>query len=106
MYILELRVTVPPGKERAVRREAQRLLGPTRARPGCLDCRCLRDTESDTTLILTEQWDSREHLESHVRSDDFRVMLGLMDLATETPGVRIHEVSSTSGLDELAKIRG
>ena len=105
MVILEVRITMPPGQEEAIRREAQRILGPTRARPGCLDCRWFQDTESDSRLLLIENWESPSHLNRRLRSEDFRVILGLIDLSAEAPEFRIHTVSQTAGLNMLDELR-
>ena len=104
MVILELRITMPQGREEAIRREVHRLLGPTRARQGCLDCRCFHETESESRLLLMEQWESQAHLDRHLLSEDFRVILGLMDLSAETPKFRIYTVSQSAGLDDLTRV--
>lgn len=105
MLILDLRILIPPGKEAALRREAHRLVGPTRALPGCLDCHCLTDIENDSALRLISRWDSLEHFERHIRSDDFRLILGIMDLSEAPPEFHIHTIARSQGIDELSRIR-
>lgn len=105
MIVLDLQIVTPPGKKEALRSEAQRVLGPTRALPGCADCRLLTDLEDDSVLRMISRWESLEHLERHIRSDDFRLVLGMMDLSETAPDVQIHVVERSRGIEELARIR-
>ncbi len=44
------------------------LIGLTRVQTGCRVCSLLFDCEDPLKLVLWEEWDTREHLERHLRS--------------------------------------
>ena len=85
MILATTRLHVLPEKQKEVVRTIRRILEPTRAETGCVDIQCSRDIEHDNTLIIQEQWASREDFERHVRSDDYRVMLSVLESASEEP---------------------
>ena len=82
-----------------------RLLAPTQASSGCLSCRSYHDTKNDDSFILIEEWKSEEDLGKHKRSDEFKVILALMDLSTGPPEFKIHTLSHTTGMDAVVKMR-
>jgi quinol monooxygenase YgiN len=56
-------------------------------------------------VILEERWASEEDLERHVRSQDYRQLLLIMELAKTSPEVRFDTVSSSTGFETIEKIR-
>lgn len=56
-------------------------------------------------FVLLEVWKDRESLENHVRSDNFRNILAIMELAKCPPTLDFHTVSSSEGLDLVEKLR-
>jgi len=67
------------------------LVGPVRAHPGCLATRLMRDVGDEHVTTWVAQWREREDHERHVRSDAFRRLLAVMDLAAEPPIFEVHE---------------
>jgi quinol monooxygenase YgiN len=57
-------------------------------------------------LTLIEEWESREALDRHVRSNDYRKILAAMDLASEPPEVQFCSVLKESGMELIEEIRG
>lgn len=43
---------------------------------GCIACRLTRDTEDPRLFCLQGEWNSREDLDRHLRTDLFRVLVG------------------------------
>jgi quinol monooxygenase YgiN len=81
------------------------MIGPTTALPGCRCCKLYCDVENDDQMILLEEWHSQEDLERHIRSDDFRYILAVMDLGSEPPDLAFHTVSSTAGMELIETLR-
>lgn len=80
--------------------------GPTRARRGCRSFRTLRSCDESPEVVLLEEWDSREAMEGHIRSRDFRVVLAAMDASTREPSFRVDTVGSSEGFECAARILG
>lgn len=106
MIIVILRVAVPPERWDETIRTVRSFLGPTRVQPGCISCRFYQDTEELNVLTLVEEWESQEDLDRHIRSDEYRKILAVMDLADEPPQIRFHTVSDTGGIGVIKAARG
>jgi hypothetical protein len=52
-----------------------------------------------------EEWETQGDLQAHLRSEALRVLLSVMDLASDPPDVRFDRVSETRGMEFLAAAR-
>jgi quinol monooxygenase YgiN len=90
--------------------EVMGLLAPmvqrTRTERGCLDCQLHRDALEENVLIVEEKWATEADLERHIRSQDYRQLLLIMELARRPPEVRFDTVSGSEGFEAVARIRG
>jgi quinol monooxygenase YgiN len=82
------------------------LWGPVRSHPGCLATRLMRDDQDERVLTWVEHWQTREDHERHVRSDTFRRLLAVMDLAAEPPLLEVDEVERRQGFESVEQLRG
>jgi quinol monooxygenase YgiN len=98
-------VFVSPAREEALQ-VLRSLLGPVRSHPGCLATRLMRDDQDERILTWVEHWHSREDHERHVRSDAFRRLLAVMDLAAEPPLLEVDEVERRQGFEIVEQLRG
>ena len=105
MIISSLKITVSPEKHKDVLQLVRSLLGPTRARPGCIGISFFQDTDEPDSFFLLEKWESHQDLERHLASDDYRRKLSLMDLSSQAPEIHFHEVSETKGMDWIIAVR-
>lgn len=105
MYLLHLTLEVSYVNHAKVVQAIHSITGLTSVQPGCSKFGLYCDVDNDDALILVEEWESREALHKHIQSDDFRVILSLMDSAEKPPALAIHEVSSTAGLDFVEQLR-
>lgn len=103
---IALRVHVWPegDKEALWYASLKRIEGPTRARQGCVSAAVYRSGHESTELVLIERWESREAMEAHLRSADFRVVLSAMDASTREPVFRVDTISSSKGFEYVAGI--
>ena len=105
MFVVYLNLTVSSVNRAKVINAVRSMTGTILVQPGCSKFGLYCDVENDDALILVQQWDSREALQEHIRSDDFRIILSLMDLAEKSPELAIHDVSNTAGLDLVEQLR-
>ena len=75
------------------------LLEPARVERGCLSYCLYEDVENRNAFVLLEEWATQEDLESHIRTDNQRRLLALMDLLSDQPELRFNTVSHTAGMD-------
>jgi quinol monooxygenase YgiN len=76
-----------------------------RTEEGCVNCQLHQDVLEDNVVILEETWASEADLERHIRSQDYRQLLLIMELAKARPEVRFDTVSRSTGFETIQKIR-
>jgi hypothetical protein len=63
------------------------------------------DAESRNTLVYVEEWFDLEHLEVRIRSEQFGVLLAVMETCPTPPVLEFRFLSETRGLDFVAEVR-
>ena len=70
------------------------LIGSIRMEKGCRRCNFFQSMEDENELYILEEWDTREKLNSHLKSDRFRVLRGAMNLLQERYEMMFHTVAA------------
>ena len=104
MIIVTLRMTVRPDKRHDFTESIRGMLGPTRVERGCISYCLYEDIENKNTFTLVEEWKTRDDLEKHVRTDNYRRLLELMDLLSEPYELRFSTVSQTSEMELMLEL--
>lgn len=78
--------------------------GRIEAKSGCLDSMVARDTLEESRVRYTETWTSEEMFLRHLRSEEFRRVLLVMDMCSEEPGVSIGNFTGHTGLLYLQQL--
>lgn len=73
------------GLEETVRTEILALVGPTRAEAGCLNYDLHVSSEDPATLMLYENWVSKEDLDQHLAMPYLQAFLGKTDCLLAEP---------------------
>ena len=106
MILSTLRMTIPPKK----RGEALRILGSVaercRVNSGCLGCHIYEDVQEDNVLMFQEIWRSEEDLAQHLRSEKYRSLLLVLEMALRQPEIRFDTISSSTGIETVERARG
>lgn len=106
MIIFSLRIIVSPAKSNEVLDTFRLLVGPTSVEAGCIRFSFYEDLSNKNTFLLMEEWESQEDLDRHIRSEDFRKILAVMDTASEQPEIKFVKVSNTAGMELIKELRG
>jgi quinol monooxygenase YgiN len=77
----------------------------TRAETGCITCRIYQDVQKEHAIMLEEIWKNEEDLNRHLRSDEYRNVLLVMEMASEQPEIRFETILSTKGIETIEKAR-
>ena len=72
---------------------------------GCLSCHVFQDIEEKNVFSLIEEWETREDLDNHIRSDRFSVLLGTKSLLSEPQQIEIHTISQSEGMEVIHATR-
>jgi quinol monooxygenase YgiN len=81
------------------------LIEPTENERGCLSCHVFRDIEDQNVFSLIEEWETRQDLDDHIRSDRFSVLLGTKSLLSEPQQIEIHTISQSEGMEVIHATR-
>jgi len=82
------------------------LAGPVRSEPGCRSTRFMKGPADHCELTWVEEWSSTEDFERHIRTQAFRQILAVIELAAGPPVVEIDDVSSRRGFELVEEILG
>jgi len=73
--------------------------------PGCISCRLYRGVENELAILLEELWTSDEDMQRHLRSDKYRRILLVVEMAAESPEIRFDTIAHSSGVEIIEKAR-
>jgi quinol monooxygenase YgiN len=81
------------------------LVCPTRVEAGCLRCELHENLETPGTFTFVEEWATLAHFERHLRSELYRRLLIVMELAVEPPDVRFRVVTDCMSMEAIHAVR-
>ena len=82
------------------------MIEPVRKEKGCLNYDVFYGIDGQRVFNLIEEWETREDLDRHIRSDRFSVLLGTKSLLAKPLEMKIHTVSHSEGAEVLNALRG
>jgi quinol monooxygenase YgiN len=74
--------------------------------PGCLSCHIYEDLQQKNVLMLEEVWRAKEDLDLHLRSDEYRNLLLVLEMALKQPEIRFDTILSSTGIETIEEARG
>ncbi len=105
MILANIRMKISPQKRGEVLKILRSAAEGERILPGCLSCRIYEDLQEDNVIMFEEMWRSEEEMQQHLRSDEYRSVLLVMEMALQNPEVRFNRISGSSGLETVEKAR-
>lgn len=105
MILATVRMTLPSQKRDEALKILRSAVEQCKVWPGCINCRVYGDLQEDNVLMLEGMWRSAEELEGHLRSDEYRNLLLVMEMALKEPEVRFDTISSSTGLETVQRVR-
>jgi quinol monooxygenase YgiN len=97
MILFILRTKVLAEKRKELSQTIASLIGSLRTEKGCLRCDFCQNIEDENELCIIEEWDTRENLNSHLKSERFRVLRGAMSLLQEPHEMMLYTVLHPTG---------
>jgi quinol monooxygenase YgiN len=105
MIVSTLRLLLSETDRRRVITSLTPIIAWSRVQPGCRACHLLADTEDPRALVLWEEWDTRDDLDRHLRSQEYRRVLAAIELSQEAPEIRFDAVETRSGFEVVEAAR-
>jgi quinol monooxygenase YgiN len=105
MIVGTVRILPSPKRRDEVLEVLRSIQGPVLAQQGCAGCHIYEEQGPEPAVVLVEMWESQELLETHLRSEAYRRILGAIELSGAPPEVRFDHVSETEGMELIERAR-
>lgn len=105
MIMVRTILNVLPEKKKEVLLTLLSLIDLPEKENGCLSYGIFADIEDENIFNLISEWQTRQHLEHHMRSDRFSVLLGIKSLLSEPLKIQIVTVSNSEGIEAVNAVR-
>ncbi|MEL7670325.1 putative quinol monooxygenase [Methanobacterium sp.] len=73
MIMVTAKITAKSGEKENIIAKAQDLIISSRLDPGCISYNLYTSTEDENVLLMLEQWENFELLQSHMQTEHFKV---------------------------------
>ena len=105
MIIVRIAMNALPEKQKEVMQTLLSMSASTKKERGCLSHHVLRDIEDENVFSLIDEWETRQDLDHHMRSEIFSVLLGTKSLLCEPLKIQIFTVSDSEGIEAVNSVR-
>lgn len=76
-----------------------------RVKKGCTTFRYYNDFKDKDLFLLVQEWESKNAFKKHLHSNEFRLVLALIDLASEFPEISFNTISREEGLELISSFK-
>ena len=105
MILASVRMTIPPQKRDEALKIVRSVAEQCRDYPGCLCSYIYGDLQEKNVLVLEELWKAEEDLNHHIRSEEYRNLLLVLEMGAKKPEIRFDIISSSTGIETIEKAR-
>jgi len=106
MIIVRITMTARPEKRKEVMQTLLSMVEPTLQERGCLSYQVFQDVDDENVFSMIKEWETREDLDRHMRSDRFGVLFGTKILLIGQQNIQIHTISHSEGMETVHAARG
>jgi len=106
MIIARITMAARPEKRKEVMQTLLSMIEPTLQEKGCLSYQVFQDINDENVFSLIKEWETREDLDHHMRTDRFSVLLGTKILLNEQQSIQFHTISHSEGIEAVHAARG
>lgn len=89
MISVRITMNVLQEKQKEVFQTLLSFIGQPTKEKGCLSYRIFSDIENKSVFTIISEWETRQHLDHHMKSDRFSVLLGTKSLLCEPLKIKI-----------------
>jgi quinol monooxygenase YgiN len=106
MVVASVRVLVPEENRLELTQTLGSLLSTIRNQKGCLSSHFYFEVGHEDTLCLIEEWETQADLDNHLRSNDFAILLGAVNLLKGPSEIEFKLLTPTAGIEAVDAARG
>jgi quinol monooxygenase YgiN len=91
MIIVKAIITAKPGDRDKIISISQDVIGPTCSELGCVSYELFASTQDKDVLVMFEQWENREVLETHMQTEHFKAFgVAIKDLIAKELEISVY----------------
>jgi quinol monooxygenase YgiN len=105
MILSTIRMTIPFRKRGEALKILRSVAEQCRDDPGCFSFNIYEDLQEKNVLMIEESWRGEEELDLHLRSDKYREVLLVLEMARNPPEIRFDRVLKSTGIETVENIR-
>ena len=105
MILSTVRLVISPQERPEALRILRIFMGHTTARTGCGGFSVSQDLTNHEVITISDRWVTRDDLDAHVRSAEYRLLLAVIDLSVTPPEISFDELQHLGGLDLVHAVR-
>jgi quinol monooxygenase YgiN len=105
MILSTVRLAISVRHQPEVLRILRVFMGHATARAGCAGFWLLQDLTNPEVLTISDHWVTREDLDEHIRSSEYRMLLAVVDLSATPPEISFDALEHLGGLDLVESLR-
>jgi len=105
MILSTVRLAISARHRPEVLRILRILMGHATAKAGCAGFCLSQDLTNPDELTISGRWLTRDDLDEHVRSSDYRLLLTVIDLSEVPPEISFDDLEHIGGLDLVQVLR-
>jgi quinol monooxygenase YgiN len=100
-----LRMDFAPSKIAEARQILSSIVERTRVNAGCISCCAYQDVDNKNLIVFEEKWRSDQDLQRHLRSEEYRKVLLVMEMAIIPPEIRFDTITDSGGVEIIEEAR-
>jgi len=97
MILLKIEISVPLEKQKEFCQTASALARQIRKEEGCISHNWYHDLDNQETFLLIEQWDTNDHITTHLQSEQFGILSGALKTLGDQQSIQIKLISEGGG---------
>ena len=105
MILSTVRLAISAHDQPEVLRILRILMGHATAKAGCAGFSVSQDLTNPRALTISDRWTTRDDLDAHVRSAEYRLLLTVIDLSVTPPEISFDDLDHLGGLDLVEGLR-
>jgi len=106
MIVTTVKILVSRENHRELAQTVMSLLRSIKRQKGYLGSNLYLDLGNDDAVCLIGEWETQEDLNNHLRSDDFALLFGAINLLKKTSEIEFRVLTPTAGLEVVEAARG
>ena len=100
-----IRMSIPLARHREALEILESVHARVKAESSCISARIYRGLDGDPAIMIEELWKSQEDILHHLRSDEYRQILLVLEMAEEPPDIRFDTIAHSGGVDIIRNAR-